>query len=186
MGSKNGASLLNAVITLSDLATLTVQSERNVQRLVKSGMIRLARDRHGRQLKGHFVLGESVPRVCEHLRDQATADDPHETLYRSARARKMEALATSEEMRVALERGELISRSAVLNAMSNILRATRDRFRAIPTRLMHPLQAMNDKMQIRLLLSKEIDATLTNLADSIRRCTIRERTQTSSRNDRIE
>jgi len=76
MARKDGESVLRKVVTLSDVAALTVQSERSIQRLVKSGVIRLAKDRQRRQLKGRFVLGDCIPRICEHLRDQMTAADP--------------------------------------------------------------------------------------------------------------
>jgi phage terminase Nu1 subunit (DNA packaging protein) len=134
MASKNGASLLKAVITLSDLATLTVQSERNVQRLVKSGVIRLARDRHGRQLKGRFVLGECVPAFCEHLREVATAD-PHESSYAEARSRRMQASAESEEMDLRLKKGELMEKKHILFLMTGVILSTRNRLLSLPSRI---------------------------------------------------
>jgi hypothetical protein len=93
MARKDGESVLRKVVTLSDVAALTVQSERSIQRLVKSGVIRLAKDRQRRQLKGRFVLGDCIPRICKHLRDQMTAADPNAAAYAEARA-KSALLAT--------------------------------------------------------------------------------------------
>jgi len=165
VASNNGDSVLKKVVSLSDVAALTVQSERSVQRLVKSGVLRLARDRQGRQLKGRFVLGESVPRVCEHLRDQATADDPHERLYAQSRARRMRCAAEAAALDLKLKKGELLEGALVDLEVSTILRSLRDNLRGIPAQLMHPLRAMNDLAQIRQTLASAIDAVLTKTAD---------------------
>ena len=126
------------MITLSDLATLTVQSERTVQRLTKQGIFRLARDRRGRQLKARFVLGEVIPAFCEHLRELATAD-PHESSYAEARARRMQASAESEEMDLRLKRGELLEVSRVTSQVTSLLLTVRNHLLALPSRITRQL-----------------------------------------------
>jgi hypothetical protein len=86
MASKNGASLLKEVITLSDLAALCVCSERTIQRLTKQGVLRLAKDRQRRIMRGRYELGDAMPRFVEHLRDSITSDDPNARAYAEARA----------------------------------------------------------------------------------------------------
>jgi hypothetical protein len=113
MGGKNGASVLKTVIGLQDLAALTVQSERNVHRLTRLGVLRLAKDSEGRQLRGRYELGDAMPRFVEHLRDQIAKADPNEAAYIAARARRMLAVAQSEELRVKLQRGELLEADRV-------------------------------------------------------------------------
>src|SRR6267143_2650070 len=100
MAGKNGASLLREIVTLSDLASLCVCSERTIQRLTKEGVLRLAKDRNRRLLRGRYVLGDAMPRFVEHLRDSITNDDPNAAAYAQARSRRMQALAESEELRV--------------------------------------------------------------------------------------
>ena len=107
MARKDGESVLRKVVTLSDVAALTVQSERSIQRLVKSGVIRLAKDRQRRQLKGRFVLGDCIPRICEHLRDQMTAADPNAAAYAEARARRMQCVAKVAELELKQKKREL-------------------------------------------------------------------------------
>jgi hypothetical protein len=86
---KNGDSLLKEVITLSDLATLCVCSERTIQRLTKQGVLRLAKDRQRRIMRGRYELGDAMPRFVEHLRDSIPSDDPNARAYVEARARRM-------------------------------------------------------------------------------------------------
>jgi hypothetical protein len=133
MASKNGASVLEKVITRDDLAQLLVMSDRNVSRLTKMGVLRQAKGKSG------YVLGDAVPRFVEHLRDQIADDDPHEALYRSARARKMEALACSEEMRVKLQKGELLERSRVVNTVAPWLVAMKNHLLSLASRITRQL-----------------------------------------------
>jgi phage terminase Nu1 subunit (DNA packaging protein) len=164
MPGKDARSLLKEVITTSDLATLTVQSERSVQRLTKQGIFRLAKDRQGRQLKGRFVVGECVPAFCEHLRELAT-DDPNEAAYKAARARRMEASAAAAELAVKLQRGQLHRSEDISFFLGNIIIATRDRLRAIPSRLMFSLRGETDPAKINAAISSEIDGALTELSE---------------------
>jgi hypothetical protein len=135
MAQKNGDSCLKQVITLSDLATLTVQSERSVQRLVKSGVLRLARDRQGRQLKGRFVLGDALPKICELLRDQASASDPHESAYSRARAQRMQCDAEMRRLELRARQGELIDGKIVDREVMGVLSSVKNHVLALPTRV---------------------------------------------------
>jgi phage terminase Nu1 subunit (DNA packaging protein) len=166
MAGKDSESVLKKVVTLSDVAALTVQSERSVQRQVKAGVLRLAKDREGRQLKGRFVLGDCIPKICEHLRDLATADDPAAPVYAAARARRMEASAAMTELELRLRKTELHRSEDVQFVVGMMLTNARDRLRAIPSRVMHPLQSMTDPVAINQLVQGEIDAILTELSET--------------------
>jgi phage terminase Nu1 subunit (DNA packaging protein) len=166
MAGKNGDSLLKKVVSLSDVASLCVCSERTIQRLTKSGVLRQAKDRERRIMRGRYVLGDAVPRFVESLRDSITSDDPSERAYVEARSRRMRALAESEELRVKHQRGALIKLETVSFWLSLILRSCRDRLRAIPSRTLHQLTGMTDARQINQLLQKEIDAGLSEIADT--------------------
>jgi phage terminase Nu1 subunit (DNA packaging protein) len=132
----NGESCLQKVISLADLATMLVTSERQIQRLVKQGIIPLAKNKAGQQLRGRFVLGQAVGRYTEHLRDSVIDDDPNEALYSKARAERMQSLAVREELETRLRTGELIERSQVMLVLAQMATETKGAFLALPNRLM--------------------------------------------------
>jgi phage terminase Nu1 subunit (DNA packaging protein) len=142
MASKNGSSCLQKVVSLADLATLLVLSERSVQRLVKQAVIKLARNKAGQLLRGRFVLGEAVPALVEHLRD-SVLDDPNEKAYSAARAQRMQALAVREELDTRLRTGQLIERSQVALVLAHLATATKSAVLALPNRLMHQIANKN-------------------------------------------
>lgn len=164
MARKDGESVLRKVVTLSDVAALTVQSERSIQRLVKSGVIRLAKDRQRRQLKGRFVLGDCIPRICEHLRDQMTAADPNAAAYAEARARRMQCVAEVAELELKQKKRELHHARDVEFVLSLMIRNARDRLRAMPSRTMFMVQGKAPP-EINRLIAGEIDTALNELAD---------------------
>jgi hypothetical protein len=135
MATKNGASLLKEVITLSDLASLCVVSERTIQRLTKQGVLRQAKDRERRIMRGRYVLGESVPRFVEHLRDSITSDDPNAAAYVEARARRMQASAAMTEMQLKLQRGELLERERVDREVTNVLHVVKSHLLSLASRI---------------------------------------------------
>jgi hypothetical protein len=139
MASKNGDSCLEQVISLSDVAVLSGYSERNVQRLTKSGLIKLARDAKGRPLRGRYVIGLTLPVLAEHTRDLAVADDPHARAYVEARARRMNASAESEEMDLRLKRGELIELSRVTDVVTGLLLVVRSHLLSLASRITRQL-----------------------------------------------
>lgn len=159
MGSKNGASVLKQVITRDDVAELLVMSDRNVSRLTKLGV--LPKGKNG------YVLGDVVPRFVEHQRDEIANVDPHESIYRAARARKMQALATSEEMRVKLQRGELLEREHIMRKMTFLLLAVRNHLLSLASRISRellPHVANEDKnanfQQVHAIVNDQVHAAL--------------------------
>ena len=139
MVQKNGSSVLREIVTLSDLASLCVCSERTIQRLTKQGVLRLAKDRNRRLLRGRYELGDAMPKFVEYLRDQITSDDPHAKAYVEARARRMQASAESEEMELRLKRGELIEVSRVTSMVTSLLLTVRNHLLALPSRITRQL-----------------------------------------------
>jgi hypothetical protein len=151
---------LEQIVTLSDIAVLSGYGERTVQRLVKSGVIRLAKDAQGRQLKGRFVLGEAMPALCEYLRDQATVDDPNEQIFRQARARKMAAMAMSEEQRVRLQAGDLVEVTHVMRIMGELLSVVRSHVLALPSRFSRLVLGLTTVPAVHAILQKHVELTL--------------------------
>jgi hypothetical protein len=164
MTEKNGDSCLEQVISLSDVAVLSGYGERNIQRLTKSGLIKLARDEKGRPLRARYVIGLTLPVLAEHTRDLAVANDPHEQLYAQSRARRMRCAAESAALDLRLKTGKLLEGARVDLEVSNILRTLRDNLRGLPAQLMRPLQAETDLLKIRQMLAGAIDGALRKTA----------------------
>jgi phage terminase Nu1 subunit (DNA packaging protein) len=140
MASKNGSSVLREIVTLSDLASLCVCSERTIQRLTKQGVLRQAKDNKTRRLlRGRYELGDAMPRFVEHLRDSITSDDPNARAYVEARARRMQASAESEEMDLRLKRGELIEVSRVTSEVTGLLLTVRNHLLSLASRITRQL-----------------------------------------------
>jgi hypothetical protein len=165
MPEKNGESCLEQIISLTDVASLCGMGERHVQRLTKSGLIKLARDEKGRLLHGRYVLGEALPTLFEYTRDQAVADDPDERLYRSSRARKMTAIAESEELRLRFQRGELLDGKQVDREVMSVLGMVKNHVLALPTRcarLLAPYTGGGENTKIvRKIMTEAARSTLT-------------------------
>jgi phage terminase Nu1 subunit (DNA packaging protein) len=139
MVAKNGSSALREIITLSDLAALCVVSERQIQRLAKQGVLRLAKDRNRRLLRGRYVLGDAVPRFIEHLRDSITSDDPNAAAYAEARARRMAANAEMMQLELRHKKGELLDGEHVDSVVMSLLLTVRNHLLALPSRITRQL-----------------------------------------------
>jgi phage terminase Nu1 subunit (DNA packaging protein) len=160
MAGKNGASLLKEVITLSDLASLCVCSERTIQRLTKRGVLRQAKDRERRIMRGRYVLGDALPRFVEHLRDSITSDDPNERAYVEARARRMTASAEMTQLELRHKRGELLECAHVDFVVTNLLSIVKNHMLSIPSRLMHQLVGKTDPREINMIVRGEVHRAL--------------------------
>jgi phage terminase Nu1 subunit (DNA packaging protein) len=77
----------------------------------------------------------------------------------------MAALATSEEMRVKLQRGELVDGARVDREVMNVLTAVKNHLLSIPSRLMHRLVGQTDPRQINLLVRGEVRRALTEVSE---------------------
>jgi hypothetical protein len=85
--------------------------------------------------------------------------------YNKARARRMEALATKEELSLAAKRGEYLYKPHVEFHFSMLLRNCRDRILAIPSRTMHQLVGQTNTMECNKIVGTEIDLALNEIAD---------------------
>jgi phage terminase Nu1 subunit (DNA packaging protein) len=164
MDEKNGDSVVEKIITLSDVAALCVMSERSVQRLTKAGVIEQAKDSNGHFIRGRYILGDCIPRLFEYTRDLATVNDPAQTAYVEARAQRMRCAAESAQLDLRLKKGALIETTHVTLVVATILRSLRDNLRGLPSRLMHPLRAETDLVKIRQTLADGIDGVLRKTA----------------------
>jgi phage terminase Nu1 subunit (DNA packaging protein) len=165
MAVENGDSCLQKIITLQDLSALTVMSDRQLQRMVRDGIIPLAKNKHGQPMRGKFVLGEAVPHFIENLRDTLVTQDPAKAAFAVDRARKMKIEADSAELDFREKKGEMVRVSDIKFEVHQIIRNIRDGVRAVPSKIMHNLVGVRDAMSARTIVAKAIDATLHRVAD---------------------
>jgi phage terminase Nu1 subunit (DNA packaging protein) len=166
MASGNNHSILNEVITLADLSTLTVLSERQIQRLVTQGILKRAKNKRGQLLRARFVLSEVIPAFIEHLRD-SLLDDPSDRELKTAKTRRAVAMAATAELDLEARRGVYLRKSDVEFHLSTLLRNARDRIRAVPSRTMYQI-AHKEPRECNQILSTELDLALSEISD--RRC----------------
>jgi phage terminase Nu1 subunit (DNA packaging protein) len=165
MESKNGNSCLETVITIADLSALTVVSERQLQRMVKDGVIPLAENKHGQPMRGKFVLGEAVPHFIENLRDTLVTRDPAKAAFAVDRARKMKIEADSAQLDLDEKRGEMVRVCDIEFEVTQVIRNLRDGVRAVPSKVMHRLIGLKDPREANTIVAETIDAVLRRCAD---------------------
>src|SRR5438552_2442910 len=108
MPSDNGDCCLRKIITIQDLSALVVLSDRQLQRMVRDGVIPLAKNKHGQPMRGKFVLGEAVPHFVENLRDSLVTADPSKVAFNHDRARKMKIEADSAQLDFEEKKGAMV------------------------------------------------------------------------------
>jgi phage terminase Nu1 subunit (DNA packaging protein) len=165
MLEENGENCLTKIITLSDLSSLVVMGERQLQRLVKDGVIPVAKDKNGQPMRGKFVLGEAVPHFVENMRDSLVTHDPAKKALAVDRARKMKIEADSAQLDLEEKRGELVRTAEIEFQVYQLIRNVRDGVRGVPSKVMHKLVGVRDPMAARKIVTQAIDATLHRVAD---------------------
>ena len=165
MPSRNGQGLLRETVTVQDLASMFLVSERQIYRLTVQGVLRLARNKKRQSVRGRYTLQDAVSRYVEHLRLLlATRNGAAEEDYTAARAQRMAALAQQEAMRVQEMRDELLRKEDVEFCVTSMLTRFRQRLLASPSRLMHSLVGIVDPKVINLKTTEEIHGALNELA----------------------
>ena len=157
-------SCLRDVITLADLPTLLVMSERQVQRLVKQGVIPQARNKAGQFLRARFVMGEVIPRYIEHLRN-SLVDDPQEMALREAKLRKAEADAERSELELKLFKNQLHTTDTIMFILTNRITASKARLLAIASRIARLLVGQTDQKKIYNLVYGEVEMALRDVSE---------------------
>jgi phage terminase Nu1 subunit (DNA packaging protein) len=163
MASVNGEFLLRKVITLQTLSELSVRSPRQLQRLVRDGIISLARDKRGRPLRGRVVLGEALPKLFEYARE--SVGDPAVGRFRRARADLAQSHAEMARIELAAKRGEYVATATVEESATRLLTMCRARLLAIPSSISRSLIGKTDFKEIYLIVEEAIHRALHELAD---------------------
>jgi hypothetical protein len=152
--------LANTACSTLELAEVLGLTPQHIRRLHDQKVLR--RNKHG------FRLAESAQAYLQY-REAVVRKESSKfgDSYTRARASRMLALAQIETLRARQLRGELIKGEDADSTFMLILRNARDRLRAIPSRLMHELAALNgDAAKANRILRGEIDRVLRELANS--------------------
>jgi hypothetical protein len=161
------------VISLQTLSALSLLSPRQLQRLIKDGIISLARDKRGDRLRGRVILGEALPKLFEYAREHASSD-PSVARFRAARAEREEADAAMAKIELGYQRGKYLLASAVEEHGIRMLTACRARLLAIPATVGRSLIPLTDTgklseserfRQIYKIIEEKIYAALHEIAD---------------------
>lgn len=88
--------------------------------------------------------------------------------YDAARVRNEIAKGELNALKVKKERGELLPTDEVKKAAYNSGRIIRDRLQAVPDRISALVAAESDRFKCRLIIEKEVNQILTEMADIIR------------------
>ena len=155
--------VLTEIVSVQELASMLLISERQIQRLTAQGTLALTKDGKGRSVRGRYALGDAVARYVKHLRE-SMAHNPEQKLYESARTRRMDAIAEREELALKLQKGQLHHASDIEFVMTKMLSSFRQRVLAIPSRISRTLIGKTSFREIHDPLNEEIYACLRELS----------------------
>jgi len=164
MPSKNGQVLLREKVTVQDLASMFLISERQVQRLSAQGILKLARNSKRQTIRGRYVLGDAVSQYVKYLRE-SLGGDPNEGLYLSARAKRMQCMAAQAEIELAAKKGEYFRRDDLEFGLGLLLRNARDRLLGVPSRVMHNLLGLTKPADANRIVDDAIRLALTDVSN---------------------
>jgi phage terminase Nu1 subunit (DNA packaging protein) len=154
----------DAVATGKQLGEVLGVTSRQIERLAVDGVLKPVRCKARGK---HYRLAEAVQAYLQHQRDflrqQFSGNGNAE--YDAARTRRMQALATAEELALAEKQGTLLNAADVDFWVSLTIRNFRDQIRAVPSKVMHALVGLKTAMQANMIVSEAIDLVLNQIAD---------------------
>ena len=151
--TKDLASASVSPLALSGLVGLTT---RRLGQLAAEGM-----PKDGR---GEYPLAAAIQWLMAYWRTRAKG-----TPLNDARRRKVEADASRSEMELAKRRGELAPIAVLAQAHGEACTRIRTRLRAIPSKIAPEAQRAKTVAEVRVVLQREIDDALTELAEAARK-----------------
>jgi len=150
-------------VDTGDMARVLVLSMRHVKRLVQEGVLVRAKDVDGHELRGRFDWRENVQNYIRYIRDQRGLDDPGETRYTNFRNRRMEADAKMAELRYGVQKGELLTKTTVEIAMTEMITRCKSRLLAMPARISRLLIGQKNFRKIYGIIRTDLDQCLAEL-----------------------
>jgi phage terminase Nu1 subunit (DNA packaging protein) len=154
-----------ATITTSQLARLLLLTERRIQQLVRSGILKHAYDPdNGHELRGRFHFVECNHAYIRYLRNEFDSGDVSETRFLDARSRRMVAMAEREELALRVLRGKLHRAEDVQFVMTNRDSAIKAQLLGIPSRVARLCLGKSDYKEVYDIINDAILAALELLA----------------------
>lgn len=146
-------------ISIRELASLIMVSERRVQQLTKEGIFR-------RTSHGIYYLESSVQSYIKHLKESAGGGTNQANIqeFHLAKTRKLKAEAEIAEMNAAQMAGDLITVADVKHTWANLVAEVCNRIRNIPARVVPSILGEIDERKMRFRITEEIDAALSSIA----------------------
>jgi hypothetical protein len=138
-------------------------TEGRVVQLAQRDLLRRAKEGK-KELRGRYDLRENVVAYIRHLRLREGRNGDGDDFSR-ARSRRMTALASIEEARAREMSGEVLRRDHVISVVTNLLSVVRSHMMAVPSRLMHRLLGLTDKLESYRIVNDEIRRSLTELSN---------------------
>jgi hypothetical protein len=148
------------------VARFLLLSPHRVRQLTAEGILEKVHDeKNGEPLRGRFNLLSTVNSYIRYLRSKLAGGADSTDEYTLARARRMSALASIEELRLKRIHGELHHGQDVEFLLTQMITACRQRLLALPSRCCHPLQAKTNPAEIAEILRVEIYDALKELSE---------------------
>lgn len=144
---------------VATIAKLLMLSDRRVQQLTKEGVIPKAE-------RGRYELAPAVQGYIRFLQERSLRSDSSPIDYHAEKARLTKAQADTAEIEAAKARQEVASVSTIERNLSGLFAEVRTNLRNIPDRVVSGLIGMTDEREFKEVLLREIDLTLTALAES--------------------
>ena len=155
----------NLTADTTQLARFIDVTPRHVRRLQTEGVLTLARDESGQELRGRWDLYANNIAYIRYLRRRSELDDTSESQYIQLRNRRAAADAERAELELKLYKGQLHRSEDINFVLTNMLTAAKSRMLAIPSRVTRLILGMTDFQKIYDLIYKEIEAVLSELKD---------------------
>lgn len=150
--------------TRAEMASRLDVSERTIADLLSRGVVTLARDRWGNQIKARYDLSASTVAYIRALRADRNPDKDEATVeYERARNEKIRSQGQEAALKLAIMKGEAHWTGDILAILAPQFVAFRQKMLGIPTKTARLLAAESDYLAIQKLLVAEVEAALTEL-----------------------
>jgi phage terminase Nu1 subunit (DNA packaging protein) len=148
----------------TQLAKFLDVTPRWVRKLKDDGILMLARDADGQELKGRYELLPNNIAYIRYLRRKARLDDTSESEYIQLRNQRMAADAERAELELKLYKGELHRSEDIQFVVANMVTAAKSRLLAIPSRVTRLILGLTDFHKVSDLIRDEIETALRELS----------------------
>jgi hypothetical protein len=136
-----------------------------VCKLRAKGVLTLARDDSGRELRGCYEFSPNARAFVRYQLEKRKAEGANESDYAAQRNRKVTAEAEIAELTAKELRGELLRGEDVLLVLTSRITGARAQLLAIPSRVSRLLIGETDHRRIHEILYGEIEAALRNVSE---------------------